>query len=114
MKNSLNKLASLVIKYPIYIGVVAITFFVRETYPFSIYPMYSNFPNWSYTFYFEDQKRIKLKSQFNEDYKKVFDGITAAQNKFIEERYPTSIFYLFLALRYQKVDSIFQILNQQK
>ena len=51
---------------------------------------------------------------FNEDYKKVFDGITAAQNKFIEERYPTSIFYLFLALRYQKVDSIFQILNQQK
>jgi hypothetical protein len=44
----------------------------------------------------------------------VFDGITAAQNKFIEERYPTSIFYLFLALRYQKVDSIFQILNQQK
>jgi len=60
MKNNLSKLTSLVIKYPIYIGVIAITFFVRETYPFSMYPMYNNFPNWSYTFYFEDQKKESL------------------------------------------------------
>lgn len=48
-------------RFPIYIGVILITFLVKEIYPFSFYPMYNNFPNWSYTFFFEDENRKNLK-----------------------------------------------------
>jgi hypothetical protein len=56
-----NECKCLLLKYPIYIGVILITFIAQEFYPFSRYPMYDNFPNWSYTFYFEDEVGNNLK-----------------------------------------------------
>ncbi len=61
MKKLTINLIHLFIQYPFYFGILLITFFVNETYPFSVYPMYNNFPNWSYTFYMEDEHHNNLK-----------------------------------------------------
>lgn len=61
MKEVIKKCSSVIKKYPIYFGVLFLTFLIREFYPFSRYPMYDNFPNWSYTFYFEDEAGNNLK-----------------------------------------------------
>ena len=43
--------------YPyVFLLVVVITLAVGESFPFSYYPMYNHFPNWSYTFYLADDK----------------------------------------------------------
>src|SRR5690554_5406096 len=49
------------VKYPLFILVVFLTFLVREWYPFSFYPMYNEFPNWSYTFYLEDENQEHIR-----------------------------------------------------
>lgn len=55
MKKGIHWFNRILLKYPIFIGLVVITFMVREYYPFSVYPMYNHFPNWSYTFYFKTE-----------------------------------------------------------
>lgn len=45
-----------------FFSVIFLTFLFDEVYPFSFYPMYNHFPNWSYSFYFtdDDQNIIEL------------------------------------------------------
>ncbi len=45
----------------LFFSIIIITFLVGEIYPFSFYPMYNNFPNFSYVFYIEDDKGKNLK-----------------------------------------------------
>lgn len=47
-------------KHYIFFSIILISMIVREFYPFSLYPMYNNFPNWSYTFYFTDENDQSL------------------------------------------------------
>lgn len=61
MKGVIKKCSAVIKKYPIYFGVLFLTLLIREFYPFSRYPMYDSFPNWSYTFYFEDEAGNNLK-----------------------------------------------------
>lgn len=56
-----GKLVLILKKYSLYFGILITTFILKETYPFSFYPMYNNFPNWSYTFYFEDENNKLIK-----------------------------------------------------
>lgn len=62
---STKKLITCFKKYKIYFGLVLLTFVFGEWYPFSFYPMYNNFPNWSYTFYVEDEHGNNLKQYMN-------------------------------------------------
>ncbi len=54
MDSKVVRLIQIFKKYPIYLSIIIITIIVGENYPLSYYPMYNNFPNWSYTFYFTD------------------------------------------------------------
>ena len=48
-------------RYPIYFGVIGVTIiYARETFPFSFYPMYNSFPNWSYAYYIMDNHDIEI------------------------------------------------------
>ena len=51
-------------KHVYFFGLIFFTFAFDEVYPFSFYPMYNEFPNWSYSFYFTDDKQniIQLKN----------------------------------------------------
>lgn len=56
-----KQLTGILKKYNIYFSTILITFIAGEFYPFSFYPMYNHFPNWSYTFYFEDENNNNIK-----------------------------------------------------
>lgn len=41
------------------------SFILKETHPFSRFPMYNNFPNWSYVFFISDQNHELVPSMTN-------------------------------------------------
>lgn len=55
-------------KYIIYFSIIIITSIVGEFYPFSFYPMYNNFPNWAYTFYFVDENNQSLSDYLKDNH----------------------------------------------
>jgi hypothetical protein len=68
-KNDFNNQFLYTTKIPfIFVAVVFITFFVRENYPFSFYPMYNHFPNFAYTFFFEDENGQSLDKELNDNH----------------------------------------------
>ncbi|MDX2001057.1 MAG: hypothetical protein SFW35_01375 [Chitinophagales bacterium] len=46
--------------YLIFFGFVTVTFLVGEVHPFSHFPMYNSFPNWSYAFFITDERNDTL------------------------------------------------------
>lgn len=56
----MNRLIKTAKSIPFYIGIILITFIVREQYPFSLYPMYNSFPNYGYLFFFEGEEDVTL------------------------------------------------------
>ena len=60
----MKKLEKLIKNYPLYVGLIFLTFFFKEFFPFTFYPMYNNFPNWSYTFYLEDAHGNNITEDF--------------------------------------------------
>lgn len=52
----------------IFVSILVITFVVGETYPFSFYPMYNHFPNYAYTFFFEDENGYSLDKELNDNH----------------------------------------------
>lgn len=66
MKKVRKLVGSTINRYPIFIFVILLTFLFREWYPFSFYPMYNEFPNWSYSFYLVDENQNHIyKSHLN-------------------------------------------------
>lgn len=51
--------------YIIFIFYILGTFLFKETHPFSRFPMYNNFPNWSYVFFISNQNHELVPSMTN-------------------------------------------------
>ena len=49
-------------KYPVFFSVIFLSMAIGEVFPFSMYPMYNNFPKESYTFFFKNKSGVVLKS----------------------------------------------------
>lgn len=61
----------------------------------------------------KEEKMVYI-NKFPNDYKKIISLMNDRQQSIIKEKYPKSVLYIFLASRYQKLDYISKILNQQK
>lgn len=59
-------------------------------------------------------EKLNYINQFQKDYSYVTKTFDNNQQSIIKKEYPRSIFYLFLGSKYQKMDYIYKILNQQK
>lgn len=57
------------------------------------------------------EEKDELMLQFDNDLEKVYATLNTEELKILKDQYPKSIFYLFLASRYRKLDYIFKILN---
>lgn len=60
------------------------------------------------------KERLNSRIQFDQDYMSLVNTLSVKQQNFIKEHYPTSIFYLFLALRYRRMDDIVHFINQHE